>query len=115
MVQRGTTDFRAEAPRRTSGTDEEVAQVTGSIGGPGTAGLRASRMETARPRPQLVRSSFHGIDGEWGFGYDDADLGRAERWFDGRPLPRTITVPFPPESPDSGIHETGFHPIVWYR
>jgi hypothetical protein len=24
-------------------------------------------------------------------------------------------VPFPPESKLSGIHETGFHPVVWYR
>src|SRR3546814_8188540 len=28
---------------------------------------------------------------------------------------RTIAVPFPPESPASGIHETGYHPCVWYR
>ena len=28
---------------------------------------------------------------------------------------RTIRVPYPPESPASGIGETGFHPIVWYR
>ncbi|WP_348786471.1 glycoside hydrolase family 2 TIM barrel-domain containing protein [Leifsonia sp. NPDC080035] len=83
--------------------------------GSGTATLRASRMEPARPRPQLVRSSFHGIDGEWGFAYDDASAGLAERWFDGRALPLTITVPFPPESEDSGIHDTGFHPVVWYR
>jgi beta-galactosidase/beta-glucuronidase len=28
---------------------------------------------------------------------------------------RTITVPFPPESPSSGIGDQGFHPVVWYR
>jgi len=89
--------------------------VSGNNGGSGTAALRASRMEAARPRPQLVRDSFHGIDGTWGFAHDDAGVGRAEGWFDGRPLPRTITVPFPPESQDSGIHDTGFHPVVWYR
>src|SRR6478752_4673443 len=99
--------------RRTS--DEGVTDVSGDNGGSGTAALRASRMESARPRPQLVRSSFHGIDGEWGFAHDDAAVGRAEGWFDGRALPATITVPFPPESEASGIHDTGFHPVVWYR
>ncbi len=89
--------------------------MAGNNGGSGTAALRASRMESARPRPQLVRSSFHGIDGEWGFAHDDAAVGRAEGWFDGRALPATITVPFPPESAASGVHDTGFHPVVWYR
>ena len=28
---------------------------------------------------------------------------------------RTIEVPFPFESPASGIGDTGFHPVVWYR
>ena len=41
---------------------------------------------------------------------------RAERRLG--PAPRrviaTITVPFPPESPASGIGETGYHPVVWY-
>ena len=95
--------------------DEGVAHVSGNNGGSGTAALRASRMESARPRPQLVRASFHGIDGAWGFAHDDAAVGRAEGWFDGRPFPQTITVPFPPESQDSGIHDPGFHPVVWYR
>ncbi len=28
---------------------------------------------------------------------------------------REITVPFPPESPASGIGDPSFHPVVWYR
>src|SRR3954466_9014779 len=28
---------------------------------------------------------------------------------------REILVPYPPESRLSGVHETGFHPVVWYR
>jgi len=78
-------------------------------------GVRASRQDDPRPRPQLLRTSFLELDGIWGFAYDDADRGLAERWFDGREFPRTITVPFPPESPASGIGEPGFHPVVWYR
>nr|WP_314845301.1 glycoside hydrolase family 2 TIM barrel-domain containing protein [uncultured Microbacterium sp.] len=77
--------------------------------------MRASRLEPARPRPQLVRGSFLEIDGEWGFAHDDDDLGLAEHWSDGRELPDRIRVPFPPESPASGIGATGFHPVVWYR
>ncbi|GIT79034.1 beta-galactosidase [Leifsonia sp. LS1] len=89
--------------------------MSGTVDGSGTAALRASRMETARPRPQLLRASFRGIDGDWGFGFDDDDRGLVDGWADGRALPRTITVPFPPESVDSGINDTGYHPIVWYR
>ena len=77
--------------------------------------IRASRLETARPRPQLVRDSFVDLDGEWGFAHDDSDLGLSERWHDGRELPARIRVPFPPESRASGVGASGFHPVVWYR
>jgi hypothetical protein len=68
------------------------------------------------PRPQLRREAWRSLDGAWGFAFDDADRGLAERWFE-RPEPfaREIIVPYPPESRLSGVHETGFHPVVWYR
>lgn len=68
------------------------------------------------PQPQLARSRWIDLTGPWGFAYDDADRGRDEAWED-RPdvYTRTIIVPFPPESPASGIGDTGFHPVVWYR
>lgn len=75
----------------------------------------AAQLDVARPRPQLVRDSYLGIDGEWHFTYDDENVGLAEGWFDGRPLGMRITVPFPPESVASGIGDTGFHPVLWYR
>ncbi|MGP3534988.1 glycoside hydrolase family 2 protein [Microbacterium sp. RD1] len=63
------------------------------------------------PRPQLIRASWHDLSGAWDFARDDALEGRlGSVAFD-----RTIQVPFPPESPASGIHETGFLPCVWYR
>ncbi|RRR98148.1 glycoside hydrolase family 2 protein [Glycomyces terrestris] len=77
--------------------------------------VRAGRQRVARPRPQLLRESFLDLGGTWGFAHDDEDRGLTEHWFDGRALPRTITVPYPPESPASGIGATGFHPVVWYR
>ncbi|MCU1411065.1 MAG: lacZ 1 [Rhodoglobus sp.] len=68
------------------------------------------------PRPQLVRAGWVGIDGAWQFEFDDADEGLARGWATSlEPLGRTITVPFPPESPASGIGDTGFHRVLWYR
>jgi len=68
------------------------------------------------PRPQLRRERWIDLCGRWGFAFDDDDRGLGERWFErAEPFAREIVVPFPPESKLSGIHETGFHPVVWYR
>jgi hypothetical protein len=68
------------------------------------------------PRPQLRRERWIDLCGQWGFAFDDADEGLAERWFERmEPFTRMIVVPFAPESELSGVHETGFHPVVWYR
>ncbi len=68
------------------------------------------------PRPQLARPGWTDLGGVWEFAYDDRDVGRHERW-QLRPdvFDRTIVVPFPPESPASGIGDRGYHPVVWYR
>src|SRR5882757_9303896 len=69
------------------------------------------------PRPQLTRENWQDLSGTWGFAHDDGDVGVLERWwergFDG--FDREITVPFPPESRASGVHDPAPHPIVWYR
>jgi beta-galactosidase/beta-glucuronidase len=68
------------------------------------------------PRPQLTRPVWRELDGPWGFAFDDDGVGVVEEWqcrddvYD-----RTSQVPFPFESPASGIGDTGFHPVVWYR
>lgn len=68
------------------------------------------------PRPQLRRERWTDLCGTWGFAFDNADRGLAERWFEQTaPFDREIVVPFPPESKLSGVHDTGFHPVVWYR
>jgi beta-galactosidase/beta-glucuronidase len=68
------------------------------------------------PRPQRTRARWIDLNGPWGFAHDDADAGLSERWMrESAPFSRTITVPFPPESPASGISDPAFHPIVWYR
>lgn len=65
----------------------------------------------SHPRPQLVRTRWQSLSGPWDFAMTDADC----TVVDGVDFDRVITVPFPPESPASGIQETGFIGAVWYR
>ncbi len=64
------------------------------------------------PRPQLQRARWFSLDGAWDFAID-----RHASW----PGPLsvewndTITVPFSPETPASGIGDTGFYCAAWYR
>ncbi len=71
------------------------------------------------PRPGLRRDRWTDLCGAWEFGFDDENLGVCERWFASSPpagvFDRLIIVPFPPESRASGVHDTAFHPVVWYR
>jgi beta-galactosidase/beta-glucuronidase len=64
------------------------------------------------PRPQLQRSNWLSLNGQWNFTFDDereygvpADL---KEWG------LTIEVPFAPESERSGIADTSFHRVCWY-
>jgi beta-galactosidase/beta-glucuronidase len=80
--------------------------------------IRASRQDGSYPRPQLLRSGWTDLGGQWSLRFDDDDEGLRDDWYaegGATPFDRTITVPFPPESAASGIHDTGFHPVVWYR
>jgi beta-galactosidase/beta-glucuronidase len=68
------------------------------------------------PRPRLTRERWTDLSGAWQFGYDDADEGLDNRWFEHpERFDRTITVPFAPEAELSGIGDKGFHPYLWYR
>ena len=61
------------------------------------------------PRPQLRRQQWQSLDGTWQFSFDGGDRQEEVAWT------HEITVPFPPESKASGVHDEGFHPCVWYR
>ncbi|TFD85444.1 glycoside hydrolase family 2 [Cryobacterium lactosi] len=76
--------------------------------------FRASQQDGRYPRPQLVRPSWAELSGEWGFAFDDADIGLTARWFADPQFDRKIQVPFPFESAASGIQDTGFHKVAWY-
>ncbi len=68
------------------------------------------------PRPQLVRPGWRSLDGRWQFAYDDRDAGlRNGLMGDPGAFDRVILVPYPPESPASGIGDRGRHPVLWYR
>lgn len=79
--------------------------------------MRADQLDGTYPRPSLRREQWLSLDGTWQFAYDDADVGLGQGWFTGAPerFTRQIVVPFPPESPASGIGDTGRHRVLWYR
>jgi len=72
--------------------------------------------EILHPRPQLARKHWVDLNGAWGFAYDDENIGLEADWQgDGGEFTRQIIVPFPPESPASGVGDRSYHPVVWYR
>jgi beta-galactosidase/beta-glucuronidase len=79
--------------------------------------VRATQQDGGYPRPLMTREQWASLDGTWEFAHDDEDAGTAARWFDAsaEPFTQHIEVPFPPESPASGVGARGFHPVVWYR
>lgn len=78
--------------------------------------MRATTQDGTYPRPLMCRERWTSLDGTWEFAADDLDEGLAQRWnAGGHTFPERIAVPYPPESPASGIGRTGFHPVVWYR
>ena len=66
------------------------------------------------PRPQFTRADWLNLNGDWQFEIDGGDSG-LERGLLDRELAQTITVPFCPEAPLSGIHNEDFMAAVWYR
>lgn len=63
------------------------------------------------PRPLLQRSDWTVLDGSWEFAIDaGASLRADEVRFDAR-----IEVPFAPETPRSGVRDTGLYRACWYR
>src|SRR5256885_15640199 len=64
------------------------------------------------PRMQLRREQWTNLNGSWEFAIDAEATWSSPRevQFD-----RRIIVPFAPETPASGVEETGFFNAVWYR
>jgi beta-galactosidase/beta-glucuronidase len=67
------------------------------------------------PNPQFARPERLDLNGTWRFAFDDGNVGLRERWFEEPSrLYAEIKVPYPPESELSGIHDTGYHAVLWY-
>ena len=71
------------------------------------------------PRPQMVRSNWMNLNGQWDFLFDFGNSGVERQLYLNEQFDRnevlSITVPFCPESRLSGIGYTDFIPAVWYR
>ena len=77
-------------------------------------------MNTAIPRPehpnpQFYRPTYEMLNGSWEFDFDDNNVGLDQQWYLHHTFSRTIQVPFAFQSKLSGIHDSDFHDIVWYR
>lgn len=73
-------------------------------------------MRNEYPRPQFERSEWLSLNGPWQFAFDNEAQGLTDHWErEDHKLPLTIEVPFCPESPLSGIHDTGRHEHLWYK
>src|SRR2546423_717079 len=64
------------------------------------------------PRPQLARSHWRTLNGTWEFAIDAEAAWSTPDDFEAQ---TTIIVPFAPETPRSGVENTGFFKAVWYR
>lgn len=64
------------------------------------------------PRPQLVRDAWTSLNGTWDFA---TDVGGAVTSPADVQWTHTIEVPFAPETPASGVHQSGLYRAVWYR
>lgn len=68
------------------------------------------------PRPQLVRSEWINLNGDWQFDFDDANIGMSEKWYTpDKTLNKNICVPFVYQCKLSGIYDRKPHDIVWYK
>ncbi len=67
------------------------------------------------PRPQLERSNWTNLNGEWNFAFDDNKKGEVEQWYTTFPNDKKIIVPFTYETKSSGIEDQSHHSVVWYN
>jgi len=71
------------------------------------------------PRPQFVRDeNWINLNGEWEFTFDDSNVGLKEKWYKqarSTVFDKKIIVPFCFQSKLSGIEDSSFHEVLWYR
>jgi hypothetical protein len=79
------------------------------------------------PRPDFAREPWINLNGRWRFTFDRENLGEQQRWHRmpppalgdrpalHDPFGASIIVPFPWESPLSGVHEPDYLGAAWYQ
>lgn len=69
------------------------------------------------PRPQLVRKDWQNLNGVWSFAFDDLNIGTKQGWFlkGSKAFDKEINVPFAYQTQLSGINDSTFHNVVWYK
>ena len=66
------------------------------------------------PRPQIQRSEWLCLDGEWEYKEDPEGVGLNQKWFDGLDTNDRIRVPFPPGAELSGKPFSSSK-VVWFE
>jgi len=64
------------------------------------------------PRPQLRRAEWRSLNGTWDFTIESETFASSPREVTFR---SSIEVPFSPETPRSGVADTGLYRTCWYR
>ena len=67
------------------------------------------------PQPQWERKNWKNLNGTWEFEIDWAATGEARGLVEAEHLSGSITVPFCPEAPLSGVGVKDFMDCVWYK
>ncbi|WP_343274651.1 PA14 domain-containing protein, partial [Ligaoa zhengdingensis] len=69
------------------------------------------------PRPDWYRSKWESLNGWWNFTLDEEGVGKTEEWFKGDKdvYDLKINVPFPWESPMSGVGANMYRGEAWYE
>lgn len=67
------------------------------------------------PRPILQRKQWLNLNGRWDFATDPDNDGIRNQWWSRDDWPQTITVPFCPNSPSSGVDIDPSVDTVWYH
>ncbi|MCF0184958.1 MAG: beta-glucuronidase [Bacteroidaceae bacterium] len=77
--------------------------------------VRAQIPRPEYPRPQMERSEWINLNGEWTYQLDPLGTGSERRFHESTGFGDKINVPFAPESPLSGVSHAEFIPSIWYQ
>jgi beta-galactosidase/beta-glucuronidase len=85
-------------------------------GAQATQATQAAVPRPEHPRPDFMRAAWQTLNGGWQFDFDDQDRGLSERWYTGeKAFSKTIQVPYAFQTRLSGIGDSSFHDVIWYR